>query len=78
MNENKNPVEGGGEGPSREKSVDGIPPLGRSHQGGEGRGGGVDDDFSGVEISITGGVEQMVRGRNLASFFFFFFFFFFF
>jgi len=30
-------------------------------RGRRGRGGGVDDDFSGVEISIAGGVEEMVR-----------------
>jgi len=40
MNENKNPVEKGGEGPWREKSMDGITPLGRSHQGGGERGWG--------------------------------------
>jgi len=34
MNENKNPMEGGAEGPLREKSGDGITPIGRSHQRG--------------------------------------------
>ena len=32
----------------------------------------------GVEISIAGGVEEMVRDPNATTFFFFFFFFFFF
>ena len=31
----------------------------------------MDDDFSGVEISITGGVEEIVRGSNHYDFFFF-------
>jgi len=34
MKENKNPIDREGEGPGREKSVDSITPLGRSHQGG--------------------------------------------
>jgi len=54
------PGGGRGEGPQRERSGDGITPQGRSHQGGGERGGGVDDEFSGVEISIARGVEETV------------------
>ena len=36
------------------------------------------DDFPGVEISIAGGVWEMVRGLTTVTFFFFFSFFFFF
>ena len=49
--------------PLRVRRGDSITPLGRSHQGG---GEGVvvesNDDFPGVEISIAGGVGEMVRG----------------
>ena len=38
MNKNKNPMEGEGEGPWRERCGDGIAPIGRSHQRGGERG----------------------------------------
>jgi len=42
-----------------------VTPLGRSHQGGGERGGGVShDDFSGVEISIAGCVKAIVCVRR--------------
>jgi len=55
------PRRGGGK-PLRERRGDSITPLGRSHQGG-GEGVVVEshDDFPGVEISIAGGVGEMVR-----------------
>jgi len=57
------PRRGGGK-PLRERRGDSITPLGRSHQGG-GEGEVVEshDDFPGVEISIAGGVGEMVRGN---------------
>jgi hypothetical protein len=45
---------------------------------GEGGGGGVDDDSHGVEISIAGGVGEMVRGLTIVTSFFFIFIFLFF
>jgi len=50
------------QGASRERRRGSITPLSRGHQG-----GGVewcvdDDHFPGVEISIAGGLEQMVHG----------------
>ena len=48
--------------PLRERRGDSITPLGRSHQGGgEGVVAESHDDFPGVEISIAGGVAEMVR-----------------
>jgi len=38
-------------------------------------GGGVEDDFSGVEISIARGVEEIVRGLTTVTSLFFFIFF---
>ena len=54
------PCRGGGK-PLRERRGDSITPLGRSHHGG-GEGVVVEshDDFPGVEISIAGGVGEMV------------------
>jgi len=70
---------GGGGRPQRERRGDSITPLGRRHQEGEegGGGGGSYDYFPGVEISIAGGVGEMVRVTTvnvvlLLSFFFFF------
>jgi len=64
INRNKNPVEEGGR-PQRERGGCSITPLGRSHQGG-GEGMVVEshDDFPGVEISIAGGVGEMVCGGS--------------
>jgi len=71
MNENKNPKEGGGGGPlegeeGRWHHSSGQKPS----RGREGGGGGVDDNSSGIQISITGGVEEMVHGSNYCDFFF--------
>jgi len=53
---------GGGGRPQRERRGCSIAPLGRSHQGGgEGVVVASHDDFPGVEISIAGGVGEMVR-----------------
>jgi len=49
-------------------------PSWRSREGG----GRSHDDFPGAEISITGGVGEIVHGLTTVTFFFFFFFFFFF
>jgi len=59
------PCRGRGEGP-REREERGWhhSPRQKPSRGKRGGGGGVDDDFSGVEISIAGGVEEMVRGSN--------------
>jgi len=67
MNENKNPVEEGGR-PLSERGGCSIAPLGRSHQGG-GEGVVVEsyDDFPGVEISIAGGVGEMVRALTTVT-----------
>ena len=53
---------GGGGRPQRERRGDSVTPLDRSHQGG-GEGVVVEshDDFPCVEISIAGGVGEMVR-----------------
>jgi len=52
-----------------------IAPLGKSHRGG-GEGVVVEshDDFPGVEISIAGGVGEMVRANYCDLFLFFLFF----
>jgi len=57
------PNRGGGR-PQRERRGCSITPLGKSHQGG-GEGVVVEshDDFPGVEISIAGGVGEMVRAN---------------
>jgi len=52
-----------------------MPPLQKPSGGSRGMGGGVDDDFSGVEISITEGVEKTVCAPFCPFFFFSFFFF---
>jgi len=66
-------VQGKGENPEGGGGCS-IAPLGRSHKGG-GEGVVVEthDDFPGVEISIAGGVVEMVRGLTTVTFFFFLF-----
>jgi len=66
------PRTGGGR-PLREMRGDSVTPLGRSHQGG-GETVVVEshDDFPGVEISIAGGVGEMVRANYCHCFSFFF------
>jgi len=59
MNENKNPVEGGGRALKRVERGWHHSTRQKPSRGSRG-GGGVDHDFSGVEISIAGGVEEMV------------------
>jgi len=78
MNEGKNDKEGGPKGQKREGKMEYHSPRQKPSRGRRGGGGGSQDDFPGVEISIAGGVGEMVPANNCDSFFFFSFFFFFF
>jgi len=48
-------------------------PRQKPSRGRKGEGGGVDYDFSGAEISIAVGVEEMVHELNYCDFYFLFF-----
>jgi len=60
MNRNKNPVEDGVDSYGREKGGHHSPRQDPS-RGRRGGGGGSHDNFPSVEISISGGVGEMVR-----------------
>ena len=70
VNDEQEQPRGEGSRPLRERRGCSIAPLGRSHQGG-GEGVVVEshDDFPGVEISIAGGVGEMVRANYCDHFF---------
>jgi len=77
MNRNENPVEEG-ETPWGEEGFWDHSPRQKPSRRRRGGGGGCHNDFPGVEISIAGGVGEMVRGNYCDSFFFFSFLFLFF
>jgi len=61
MNEGKNPKKGGPRGQEEEVRRERHSPRQKPSRGRREGGGGSHDDFPGVEISISGGVGEMVH-----------------